>query len=329
VRDAFGNFLRGDRYPVGILRLSLPPEDLDVNVHPQKTEVRFRSPEYIFRVVHRALRTAFDGAGLVSPALSPMAPLQSPRRDATQAEIAWFPPASAATRPTESDDIPDFRSKAPDSLVSNVTRSAPQTPTDAPRQAPNYSNLRYVGQVFQCYLLLEGSDTLFLVDMHAAHERVTHARLRQQSATAGISRQMLLLPEILRLDPSEAELYRGNADLISQLGFDVEELAPGEIVVRAVPALLAHSSPVKMLTDLLVGFEGDPVVEIEKRIDYAIARLACHASVRSGKSMNREEVGALMDALAEAECGGFCPHGRPVMCSVSEQEFESMFGRSE
>ena len=197
------------------------------------------------------------------------------------------------------------------------------------QRGEGYDALRYIGQIFQCYLLFEGRGSMFLVDMHAAHERVTHTRLREQIFTAGISRQMLLLPEILKLDPAELELYRANAELIGRLGFDTDELAPGEVVVRGVPALLAGASAGTLLNELLTGFEGDPVSEIEKRIDYAIARLACHASIRSGKSMNREEVGALMDSLSAAECGGFCPHGRPVMCSVSEQELEAMFGRSE
>lgn len=316
VRDGYGNFLRPGRYPAGVLSLSIPPEDLDVNVHPQKTEVRFRRPEVVFGVVTRAVKHALEArgtalleaAGVGGP--SPEAPSESESEySVAESGASWGLPESAAASP--------------------VTAMGPATLGHFAFHAETRAKrMRYVGQLLRCYLVFEGEERVAILDMHAAHERVMFYRLKTQLTGGAVHSQWLLLPESVPVDAELVQRLPLLQESLERFGFVVEPLGESAIVVRAVPALLAAVAPGPVLLDLLTNVEtelNDP--HLEQRVDAVIARLACHRSIRSGRELEAPEAYELLEALDSAEASGYCPHGRPVMTFLAEREFEAMFGR--
>ena len=194
-----------------------------------------------------------------------------------------------------------------------------------------YRQLRYVGQILGCFLLLEGQDSLVVLDMHAAHERVTYYNLRRLLEKNNLQIQNFLIPETLKLEHEETETYKAALPVLEKLGFVTELEIVGEdniLHIKGLPSILEKFSVSELFRDLLsLPRWSDAAAYIDKYIDEVIARIACHASVRSGQILAVEEVNSLLQQIDETENAAFCPHGRPIAKVFSKKELENTFGR--
>jgi DNA mismatch repair protein MutL len=291
------------------------PESVDVNVHPTKAEVRFREPERIFSGVQNAVRRALL-AHSPAPGLSDT--------------LRWTPAFSQQAIQHPIDPAWDMldgsaaRSVQPTTLEPEMTDAAPSPQPTLPGQ--RVPLLRPVGQIANAYLVAEGPDGLYLIDQHAAHERVLFERFMAQRQT-GIPSQALLHPATVQLSAASARLITDQLGLLGQLGFQVESFGPDTFLVRAIPALLSGSDPAAALRALVENFEEDETplqAEQEARI---IARVCKRAAVKAGKNLSPEEQRALLVDLEACESPRTCPHGRPTMIHLSVDLLERQFGR--
>jgi DNA mismatch repair protein MutL len=307
VAHAYGSVLDGGRYPVGVLWIEIPPELVDVNVHPQKAEVRFADARGVFDAITRELH-----AGLTHAFSLPALPTNP-----------FAQPSSAPTLRT----LGEAAAAAQASLLSEQNLFASAAPASATPEA-RYSHLRYVGQMRGMFLFCEGEDALYVLDQHAAAERVTFDRLRRAHDARTISTQRLLVPEIVELAPSEVALLEENLDAVAALGMEVRAVADNAVAVHGVPDLLARrAEPTRLVRDLAAELSRSGAREFGGAIDLVLATMACHGSVRAGDAMSREEVEALLRALDAVDFAGHCPHGRPLVMRMPWGELEKKVGR--
>lgn len=303
VLQAYQGLLMVGRYPMAVLFVDLAPEEVDVNVHPAKAEVRFREPDRVFAAVQRAVRAALLGQA-PAPAL--------------QLNWRWGGEAPAgAPRPS------------PDWALAHAGAGA--EPGDAPPQ-PGLPHaglplLRAVGQIGSSYLVAEGPDGLYLVDQHAAHERVLFEALMRARETGPLDSQALLEPAAVHLPPWQAQALESQRAALNGLGFEVEPFGGGSFRVRAVPALLAALDPEAALRCVVEDFEEDEApleAELERRL---AARVCKRAAVRSGQLLSLAEQERLLRDLEACRSPRTCPHGRPTMIHLSVEALERQFGR--
>ena len=315
---AYHTLLMVGRYPQSILFLSVPSEMVDVNVHPTKAEVRFREPERIFSSVQRAVRRALLAHTPV-PEINEQI-RWAPHSQAKTSDPYFGPLIEKDALPARSGDI----SPAPfDGTTSDSVASMPAQP---PLQQDRVPILRLVGQISNTYLVAEGPDGLYLIDQHAAHERVLFERFMAQRNQA-IPAQTLLKPETINMPPASARLLSEQLPTLSKIGFEVESFGPNTFLVRAVPAILTGSDPGAALRVLVEDFEEDETPlqsEIEARI---IARICKRAAIKAGKSLTHDEQRILLDDLEACKSPRTCPHGRPTMIHLSVDLLERQFGR--
>jgi DNA mismatch repair protein MutL len=324
---AYHTLLMVGRFPLAVLFLELPPETVDVNVHPTKAEVRFRDPEKIFVGIQRAVRRALLAHTPV-PGVenhlrwSPEEAWSPPRREFDPVWNTWTEddaPAFTEQVVTES-DAPTESEAQTEPAQTNSPASPPFTPT---LRTPL---LRLVGQIASAYLVAEGPDGLYLIDQHAAHERVLFERFMAQRQ-GQIPAQVLLQPVTVELPSASARLLSDQLPLLGRLGFEVETFGPYTFLVRSVPALLAGSDPAAALRVLVEDFEEDETplqAEVEARI---IARVCKRAAVKAGQTLSPEEQWALLNDLENSQSPRTCPHGRPTMIHLSVDLLERQFGR--
>lgn len=339
VREGYDSMLKDREYPVGYISVTLAPETVDVNVHPQKSEVRFRHPDQVFAIVRGAVLAGVRSIKRpVAMVASPHAverpasaeSLPSMAREVLR-EVVEFPTLTYQNQPLfGAQPIADERVATPLSrpLVAEPAReyAAPIARHESP--VFRFSQLRYIGQALQCYLLCEWNEQLVVVDMHAAHERVNYNKIRRARAERTLATQSLLIPEVVTLPEEQVVSLMEQSELLRELAFDVAQLGPNTIEIRGVPGVVSHLQ----CTALLKEFAAEPVVagwreRLEERIDHMAARVACHASVRSGDLLSRHEAYALFDQLDNADLSGACPHGRPVVTHFSRDAVERWFGR--
>jgi DNA mismatch repair protein MutL len=313
VAQSYGSVLEPGRYPVGVVWIEVPTELVDVNVHPQKAEVRFADARHVFDAITRELHGSLARAfGL--PALG------------TDAH-PWSRPAMRGEAPT-------LRTLAHDAALAVAAVSAaaelPQGNLFAP-QAPvreaHYADLRFVGQVRGTFLLCEGDDALYVLDQHAAAERVTFDRLRRAHGDKGVAAQRLLVPELVEIAPSEVAVLEENSDEVLRLGLEVRAAGEGTVAVHAIPSLLARAEPAKLVRDLVSELGRAAGRPFGGAVDLVLATMACHGSIRAGDAMSREEVAALLRALDQVDFAGHCPHGRPLLMRLAWAELERRVGR--
>ncbi len=343
VREGYGSFLKPGKYPAGVLQISLPPASVDVNVHPQKSEVRFRDPQQVFAAVSGAIAEAIASHSLLAqpkPAHEEFAQKANPRvqlqanfpKYAQEPVFLQQPLASSEPQEPQSDHRNREECTSPEQVAELANQSATQeqSPVPAEEKRAALENARYLGQVMHLYLLFESNDELLIVDMHAAHERVMFYKLKQQYLNGAVVRQGLLVPETLELSDGERERFEAVAESLGQLGFESEVFGENTVIVRSVPAILGKQSAASLLREVLSLPEwADAKLPLERAIDACLARLACHRSVRSGRQLGAEEAYSLLDSLEEAESASFCPHGRPVLLRYSESQLEALFGRTQ
>lgn len=323
VREGFDSTLKDREFPAGFISLTLSPADVDVNVHPQKSEVRFRNSGDVFAFTRDAvLRAVRSFSSPVVPQSEQGEESETLSAPAVRALAASFPPSYAAPRGPGTLAVQE----APSLFTATATRKEAVERTA--ESAFRFSNLRYIGQLFECYLLTEYAGSLYVVDMHAAHERYNYNRIRADFARRSADSQQLLMPVQVALSERGVDSCVQYQELFASLGFEWDAIGPTSLAVRAVPSYFRDARLIEVVKEVAALAEGmDPKAAFIQHVDRIAARLACHASIRSGKLMEREEVYALFADLDSSEFSAACPHGRPVVISFSERQVESWFGR--
>jgi len=315
VRGAYQDFLAGDRHPVVALFLDLPADELDVNVHPAKAEVRFRDPGLVRGLIVSALKHALAAAGHRASTSVSAATLGAFR--AASPPAYGFAEAAAAFAPF------------PRTLDLVTLPAAPahvSAPTDAGLDDFPLGAAR--AQLHGTYIVAETADGIVIVDQHAAHERLVYERMKQALADGGVKRQMLLLPEIVELDEGLAQLLADRAPELAELGLVLEKFGTGCVVVREFPVLLGETDIIGLVRDL-----ADEIVELgaafslKERLESLCGTLACHGSVRAGRRLNPTEMNALLRQMEATPHSGQCNHGRPTYVELKRSDIERLFGR--
>ena len=304
VRVAYRDVIPHGRHPVVALFLDLPTEELDVNVHPAKAEVRFRDPDAVRSLVIGALARALGtGAGRAAPRPGLRLVHPSPPPAPRFAEAALPFAAAPAARP-----------------------AAALAPLPGPAAFPLGAS---VAQVLDTYIIAVAADgSLVLVDQHAAHERLTQEALREQAQAGGVRAQPLLLPSVVDLPPGHAAALTARAADLALLGLEVEAFGPGAILVRALPALLGPADPAPLIRDLAEELaELGAGTALASRLDAVIARMACHGSIRAGRRLGQAEMDALLRRMEATPRAATCSHGRPTFLKLTRGEIERLFGR--
>ncbi len=305
LRLAYRDVIAQGRHPVASLRLEVPEAALDVNVHPAKTELRFADANGIRSLVIGAI-----GQLLARPVSLAHAP---PLRPA----MAFAPdrPSQAARGFAEAE-------------LSLLTPPMARQFT-APEAGPAHPLGAAIAQILDTYILSLAADgALVITDQHAAHERLTEERLRGEFMAGRVAAQPLLVPVVVDLPQSEAARLLAHTDTLQRLGLEIEAFGPGAVLVRALPAALKNPDAAGLLRDLAEEFaESDTPVALEARLDGALARLACHRSIRAGRRLSPEEMNALLREMEGTPRAGTCSHGRPTFLKLSSAEMEKMFGR--
>jgi len=338
VRAAYADYLPRDRHPLLALFVSLPPPEVDVNVHPAKAEVRFRNAGLVRALIVHALKTALareatraattGGAATIAAFRgSPPATWRDRaigRRDVGAAFAPLHggfaaPPQSAFAVGAPAADLRnDFDSGAADR---SEEKSADGALVDHPLGAAR-------AQVHDTYIVAQTQDGLVVVDQHAAHERIVYERLKEAIAKSGVPRQMLLIPEIVELDEADVERLVGHADELSRYGLIIEAFGPGAVALRETPALLGEIDGAGLIRDLAehIG-EWDETLPLERRLMQVASSMACHGSVRAGRRLKPEEMNALLREMERTPNSGQCNHGRPTYVELKLTDIERLFGR--
>ncbi len=301
VLEAYHTLLPKDRYPLVILNVGVDCDQVDVNVHPTKSEIRFLKPNDVFSAVQRTVRRALTEGTPIPMVSVPRARPETTRfRDFERGPKS--PGGQLALELQRTADLP-----APQAL-----------PTKLPM-------LRVLGQIWQTYITAEGPDGLYLIDQHAAHERVLYERLKAERARREVSNQQLLTPLTLDLPPRQAAILSSRLEELAELGFEIEPFGGETFLVRAVPAMLVEGDIAQTVADIVDELaEGGQVEALEEK---ALITLVCHSAVRAGKVLALEEMRDLIRQLEETDQPRTCPHGRPTMIHLSADNLARQFGR--
>jgi len=313
LRAAYSDLLARDRHPLVALFVDLPPDALDVNVHPSKAEVRFRDPGLVRGLVVGALRHALEQSGhrtattIATAALGSMRPAPQlfahggrrpgPLRHGhgafgfAEAQAEYHAPLSADALPAASADA--------DEAIDHPLGHAR-------------------AQLHETYIVAENRDGIVIVDQHAAHERLVYERMKAALAANGVARQILLIPEVVELDAMLAERLVRRASELAELGLVLENFGGGAVVVREVPALLGSADEIA---------EMDQAASLKQRLDDLCSTMACHGSVRAGRKLTTAEMNALLREMETTPHSGQCNHGRPTYVALGRADIERLFGR--
>jgi DNA mismatch repair protein MutL len=328
VAQAYGSVLDPMRYPLGAVYVDIDPGLVDVNVHPQKAEVRFSDGravgEALFKILAEELARAF-GFPVAVRTWNRARPTDLPR---DFPPVSPGPPLSSAA-PTGDGEfrLPwSFAAGTEDTQGGNEARPYPLLePLTAPR--PSFGRLAFVAQVKQTYLVCEGADGLYVLDQHAAAERVTFHRLRTAYAGRDIASQALLFPVTVAVTPSDVAFVEEEQRALAEIGLDVRTIGPTTIAVHAMPRLLSRAKPENVVRDLIAELTRTGGRAFSNAVDLVLATMACHGSIRAGDRLSAVEAAALLAALDEVDFSGHCPHGRPIVTRMSWDELERKVGR--
>lgn len=309
LEEAYHGLLPEKRYPLAALNLILPYSAVDVNSHPAKREVRFHQEGKVYAALQRAVRAALVAA-------APVREFSGPRRA----------PAAADATATPGFFRSPLDSRAPGHAAANrpVAGNGPPAAAMTPQQA--LPTLRVVGQVRLTYIVAESPDGMYLVDQHAAHERVLFDRIVRQAAQREVPSQPLLTPAAVELTPAQAETLESHQEFLRTYGFGLEPFGDrNSYLLRAMPAILTSQDPAQSLRDVLdmAAFDG----LLREREDILAASVACHSAIRAGQSLTDAEMRALLEQLEVTDSPHTCPHGRPTLLHFSSYHMEREFGR--
>lgn len=324
IRAAYMDVLAHDRHARVALFFTLPPEEVDVNVHPAKTEVRFRDPQLVRGLIVSGLRHAL-AAGGQRTSLNVANDLVQRLQPAYQGGSSYQAPAYSGAQLADTSRM----------LYQPSTAELPQFVQQpaARAEVAEVSEQIYplgaaVAQIHVTYILAQSQNGMVLVDQHAAHERLTWEKLKAQMAETGVARQPLLIPEVIDIDPRDADRLIQAADQLADMGLIIDSFGAGALVVREVPALLAKADIKALLRDVAAELaEGGGVTTLKQRIDDVLSSMACHGSVRAGRPLNIAEMNQLLREMEATPLSGTCNHGRPTHITLSLADIEKLFGR--
>jgi len=330
IRAAYQDFLARDRHPMAVLFLDLDPMQVDVNVHPAKTEVRFRDSGNVRGLMIGALRHALAAAGhrasttVAGAALGAATSHVAPSLPWTSGQARWSParpvvetPRYAGMSNTRAATFEAFASAA-----SARVEPAPQPSTDIPPLGVARA------QVHETYIIAQTADGMVIVDQHAAHERLVYERMKAQIAGEGVRRQALLIPEIVELSEEEALRVLDRADELLVMGLEVEPFGRGAVAVRATPAIFGEMDVKGLIRDLADDFaEYEAGLALKERLEEVMGNMACRGSVRAGRRLTAEEMNALLRQMEVTPHSGQCNHGRPTYVELKLADIEKLFGR--
>ncbi len=307
---AYHTMIMVGRYPISVLFLDLPSDFVDVNVHPTKAEVRFEKPDLVFSLVQRATRRAllaYSSFPEITPKFWSNHPVESGHIEKSE----WTPAQMLDVNENQG----GFFNQSNQFLTEVESSPAPYVPM-----------LRHVGQVGATYIVAEGPDGLYLIDQHAAHERVLFEKWMAQLGSS-IPSQQLLTPEIIKLPAHQAISFNPQLDILRRMGFDISEFGPHTYQIRAIPAMLIGINPHEIIKVVVEDFEDDerPLGNMVEAI--IAARICKRAAIKGGQVLSREEQKVLIENLEKCETPRTCPHGRPTMIHLSVDVLEKQFGR--
>lgn len=312
VTQAYHRLLPNGRHPLAVVMVELPPEEVDVNVHPTKAEVRFRDGDAVFRAVQKAVRRT-----LIQ---------QAPVPTATRSPTAWPGVETPGKGEERRDRLSDLgRRKGPEE---GQLRLETAPPVAAGAEGEGIPPLRVIGQLGTTYIVAEGPQGMYLVDQHAAHERVLFERLLADRDEAGVASQALLDPTVMELAPEAASLLEEHLDVLDRLGFQVEPFGGSTVVVRALPTVVTDVEPSQVLEDVAAALlTGDE--PLSTTVEETVVRQVCkQAAVKAGQVLEPAEMKELIRALERCESPRTCPHGRPTMIYLTVEQLAREFGRS-
>jgi DNA mismatch repair protein MutL len=326
VRGAYADYLPRDRHPVLALFVTLDPAGVDANVHPAKTEVRFRNAGLVRALIVHALKDGLAREGRRTAANSDGAVLAS-LRPAFASRTNWdwrhspaYPVAGGTAAAFAEPGQAAFEVGAPSADVRFEQAPAADL-LDRPLGAART-------QIHETYIVSQTRDGLIVVDQHAAHERIVYEKLKASLARSGVQRQMLLIPEIVELDEATVEKLIDRAEELASFGLAIESFGPGAVAVRETPSLLGKANAAGLLRDLAEHMaEWDEALPLERRLMHVAATMACHGSVRSGRILKPEEMNALLREMEDTPNSGQCNHGRPTYVELKLSDIEKLFGR--
>ena len=328
VRGAYQDFLARDRHPVVALFIDPPPGLVDVNVHPAKTEVRFRDAGLVRGLIVGALRHALAGSGhrastTVSDYALGRARAEGERAGTPDAMLAGWGRSQYGSATSPPQTGPGLSARVePD----YSTDHAPDTPLSEPAADSPLGVAR--AQLHETYVVAQTADGMVIVDQHAAHERLVYERMKTMMAGQGVAKQALLVPEIIDLDEAEARRILDRADELAEMGLVVEAFGVGAIAVREVPALLGKLNVQGLIRDLADDLaEYDAALSLKEKFEDVVGTMACHGSVRAGRRLTGEEMNALLREMETTPHSGQCNHGRPTYVELKLKDIERLFGR--
>ncbi|HKX92162.1 MAG TPA: DNA mismatch repair endonuclease MutL [Sphingomicrobium sp.] len=330
LRAAYRDLIARDRHPIAALFLDVPLDEVDVNVHPAKTEVRFRDPAAVRGLIVGGLRRALDEESQRSAA-----------REQAASPVMWTTSAtydeSLIRRPRESGGPPAFQESGISAFAGMTTIAEPQKLFDsapAARAEPAVETVQSYplgvarGQIAATYIVAEAADGLVIVDQHAAHERLVLERMRAARQGGAVARQALLIPEVVELEEPDCDRLEAAAAELADLGLEIERFGPSSILVRSVPAALGQSDAAALVADLAGEIaELGGALSLTDKLDHVAATIACHGSVRAGRVLSVAEMNALLREMEVTPRSGQCNHGRPTWVKLGHGEIEKLFGR--
>jgi DNA mismatch repair protein MutL len=342
LQDAYRGLLLTGKHPVAFLFLEMPPEQVDVNVHPTKAEVRFRQPEKVQQLILTSARKRLQGEDLTAELRVQQAPAPTPAVK-EQANLPFSEPARVSTLPAAPEETSSQRPlpAAPRPTLT-VTTSRPPTPSPAPtlpplspvekpapvHQAPPPSRPVRAIQMHDLYLVVEVADGIMVIDQHAVHERILFEQLKSRLSTGRLDVQKLLIPEPVTLPPAQAALLLAQVSTLAELGLEVSDFGAGTVLLAGYPALLGKKPPREILqavVDYLTNKERLPTREV--LLNDLMALMACHAAVRAGDRLSQDQITGLLAQRHLAQDSHHCPHGRPSSLMFTKQELDRQFRR--
>jgi len=333
LRAAYAETIPHGRYPVAVLSIEIDPALVDVNVHPAKSDVRFRDPGLVRGLVIGAIREALGREGDRAATTGASGLMRAFRPEAQRPATAWTPAASpyrpfepAASMPLRAEQAGFAEFATPSARSEPVFTAQQPVPDDAPQQHPLGAAR---AQLHENYIVAQTQDGLVIVDQHAAHERLVFEAMRNALHSRAVPAQALLIPEIIDLPEDDCDRLVAHAEEFATLGLGIERFGPGAIAVRETPAMLGEMDAaglIRQLADELA--EWDTANGLKEKLEYLAATMACHGSVRSGRRMRPEEMNALLRQMEATPGSGQCNHGRPTYIELKLSDIERLFGRS-
>jgi DNA mismatch repair protein MutL len=331
IRGAYAEMMPRDRHAVVALFLDVPPSEVDVNVHPAKTEVRFRDPALVRGMIVSGLRRALDAAGH-RVAHAPPADIMALWTQGAGSPPSGSSPGAEGVSDPRFPPVPEFGSRLNDHRPTFFAAPPQARPTPGWTPPPGTTDFPLGvarGQVAKTYIVAEAEDGLVLVDQHAAHERLVLERMRAALAGGRVASQALLIPEVVELDEPACDRLEARVAELADFGLELERFGAHAMLVRATPALLGSGDPKGLVTDLADELAAyDDALSLRERLDAIAGTMACHGSVRAGRVLSPAEMNALLREMEATPHSGQCNHGRPTWVKLDLKTVAKLFGRS-